>query len=520
MRSKARNRFHPSRIVVSVAVIAVVMAFGQIASATGSTVRKFTATVSPSCVAPGSTNLYTATLTNSPSSSSGQVITSGFFHSAVKTGISNISSFTTPVASNGRQWKVLPDLVDADGFTLAAKSSSQGLRPGETVTVTWMGTAALNSTGTTFAMLVLGSGVFSGTAPSVQFTNSCPAKSFKIEAAGGGNIGTQTSGVPFGIQITALDANNNTATGFNGTAQLTSSPAGLDGSPVAVTFVNGISNPNPSVSITGAGSFTLTATSTSPSITGTSNTFSVGAPHFLVEAAGGGVIGPQVAGAPFDIQVTLLDASDQVVTGFTGDAQLTSSPTGLVGSPVTVHLTNGESGPVTVTMGASGGAFTLTATSGSITGTSAPTFPVTADANLSCTSSNPDDRTYTESNPDGAGTLSVFLADPGSCTTSIPVSVDVSTQGTVVVTKPNVDGAVFQVTVDWIVDQNNDYPLETQFSTDGVNFQTIQFCDAGPSIPDGDTWCVFDSHTYFDANVKQLHEEYLGNFDVTFKRHP
>ncbi|HUL85346.1 MAG TPA: hypothetical protein VLX89_07510, partial [Actinomycetota bacterium] len=115
MRSTARNRFHPSRIVVSIAVIAVVMAFGQIASATGSTVRKFSASVSPSCVAPGSTNLYTATLTNSPSSSSGQVITSGFFHSTVKTGISNISSFTTPVASNGRQWKVLPDLVDADG---------------------------------------------------------------------------------------------------------------------------------------------------------------------------------------------------------------------------------------------------------------------------------------------------------------------------------------------------------------------------------------------------------------------
>jgi hypothetical protein len=514
MRSTARNRFHPSRIVVSVAVIAVVMAFGQIASATGSTVRKFSASVSPGCVAPGSTLTYTATLTNSPSSSSGQVITSGFFHSTVKSGISHISSFTTPVASNGRQWKVLPDLIDADGFTLVAKSSSQALRPGETVTVTWSGTAALNSSGTTFAMLVLGSGTFSGTAPSVQFTTSCPAKTFSF-----GTIGTQTSGVPFGVQITALDANNNTATGFNGTAQLTSSPAGLDASPVTVTFVNGVSNP--SVSITGAGSFTLTATSSSPSITGTSNTFSVGTPHFVVEAAGGGDIGTQVAGAPFNIQVRLLDASDQVVTGFTGDVQLTSSPDGLVDSPVTVHLTNGESGPVTITMGASGDAFTLTATSGSITGTSAPTFPVTADANLSCTSTNPDDRTYTEGNPDGAGTLSVFLKDPGSCTTTIPVTVDVSTQGTVVVTKPNVDGAVFQVTVDWIVDQNNDYPLETQFSTDGVNFQTINFCDAGPSIPDGETWCVFDSHTYFDdANVKQLHEVYLGNFDVTFKRHP
>ncbi len=94
----------------------------------------------------------------------------------------------------------------------------------------------------------------------------------------------------------------------------------------------------------------------------------MGAPHFVVEASGGGDIGPQVAGAPFDIQVRLLDASDQVVTGFTGDVQLTSSPDGLVDSPVTVHLTNGESGPVTITMGASGNAFTLTATNGSFTG--------------------------------------------------------------------------------------------------------------------------------------------------------
>ena len=147
---------------------------------------------------------------------------------------------------------------------------------------------------------------------------------------------------------------------------------------------------------------------------------------------------------------------------------------------------------------------------------------MTADANLSCTASaDPPSRTYTEGNPDGAGTLSVFLKDPGSCVTSIPVSVDVSTQGTVVVTKPNVDGAVFQVTVDWIVDQNNDYPLETQFSTDGVNFPPSRSVTRASSIPDGDTWCVFDSHTYFDdANVKQLHEAYLGNFDVTFKRHP
>ena len=181
-------------------------------------------------------------------------------------------------------------------------------------------------------MLVLGSGTFSGTAPSVQFTTSCPAKSFKVEAAGGGTIGTQTSGVPFGIQITALDANNNVATGFNGTAQLTSSPAGLDGSPVAGHVRERRLEPEPQRLHHRRRFVHVDRDVDEPIDHGNEQHLLCGYP--ALRCRGGrrrSTIGPQVAGAPFDIQVRLLDASDQVVTGFTGDVQLTSSPDGLVG---------------------------------------------------------------------------------------------------------------------------------------------------------------------------------------------
>ena len=103
---------------------------------------------------------------------------------------------------------------------------------------------------------------------------------------------------------------------------------------------------------------------------------------------------------------------------------------------------------------------------------------------------------------------------------SVPVTVDISEQGTVIITKPNFVGAQFEVTMDWVVDQDNTYPLKTEVSTGGGDFADMVFCDSGPSIPDNVSWCVTDSHTFFDGGIKTLSETYIGNFDVTFKRHP
>src|SRR5439155_1106282 len=45
---------------------------------------------------------------------------------------------------------------------------------------------------------------------------------FLVEKVGGGAIPTQIAGTSFNIKITARDANNNTVTGFTGTATITS----------------------------------------------------------------------------------------------------------------------------------------------------------------------------------------------------------------------------------------------------------------------------------------------------------
>ena len=45
---------------------------------------------------------------------------------------------------------------------------------------------------------------------------------FLVEAASGGNIGTQTAGNPFNFRITAQDFLGNSVTSFNGTVNITS----------------------------------------------------------------------------------------------------------------------------------------------------------------------------------------------------------------------------------------------------------------------------------------------------------
>src|SRR5207244_8612239 len=91
------------------------------------------------------------------------------------------------------------------------------------------------------------------------------------------------------------DENNNTVTGSNGTATMTSTGT-LVGAPVTTAaFASGVLTSH-SVTISNTGSFTLTATNGS---NGTSSPFTVnpGAlSNFLVEAFGGGAIGTQTAG--------------------------------------------------------------------------------------------------------------------------------------------------------------------------------------------------------------------------------
>jgi DNA/RNA endonuclease G (NUC1)/fibronectin type 3 domain-containing protein len=192
-----------------------------------------------------------------------------------------------------------------------------------------------------------------------------------------------TSGTPFNVTVTALDASNVTVTSYTGTVHFTSSSAGT--LPADYAFVAGDN---------GAHSFSVTLTSTGAQsisttdggITGSANTTVAPPPatHFSVTAPAN-----VTSGAAFNVTVTALDASNATVPGYTGTVHFTSSSAGSL--PADYTFVGGDSGSHTfsVTL-TSTGAQSITATDGPIAGTANTTvapppathFSVTAPANV------------------------------------------------------------------------------------------------------------------------------------------
>lgn len=98
---------------------------------------------------------------------------------------------------------------------------------------------------------------------------------FKVEAAGGGTIGSQEAGVAFDILITAQDEFDNTVTSFDGSVTITSNKSAASGMG-SISLTNGVID-NYSVNLTESGisDATISATNTSGSQTGTSNSFTI-----------------------------------------------------------------------------------------------------------------------------------------------------------------------------------------------------------------------------------------------------
>src|SRR5207248_792240 len=76
---------------------------------------------------------------------------------------------------------------------------------------------------------------------------------FKVEAAGGGAIGTQTAGTPFSVKVTAQDTFNNTVTGFTGTVDVSSNKTCSAGCVQSAAFTAGVLASH-SVTLTQSGS--------------------------------------------------------------------------------------------------------------------------------------------------------------------------------------------------------------------------------------------------------------------------
>jgi DNA/RNA endonuclease G (NUC1)/fibronectin type 3 domain-containing protein len=192
-----------------------------------------------------------------------------------------------------------------------------------------------------------------------------------------------TSGTPFSVTVTALDASNATVTGYTGTVHFTSSSAGtLPGDYTFTGADNGAHTFNVTLTSTGAQSITAT----DGGITGSANTTVAPPPatHFSVTAPAN--VGNGVA---FNVTVTALDASNATVPGYTGTVHFTSSSAGTL--PADYTFVGGDAGTHTFSVSlTTTGAQSITATDGGITGSANTTvapppathFSVTAPANV------------------------------------------------------------------------------------------------------------------------------------------
>ncbi len=273
----------------------------------------------------------------------------------------------TGITAGGGETQTLTVTASSDNIALVNPSVTY-TSPNSTGTLRF--TPAANSFGTATITVTVtdNGGTLNGgvDTTSVQFTVTvnevaAPATHFTVSTPT-----NTTAGTPFNVTVTALDASNNTATGYTGTMHFTSSD-GQAVLPADSTLTNGVGTF--SATLKTAGNQTITATdTTTSSITGTSNTIAVAAAaasHFSASAPT-----TATAGTAFNATVTALDAFDNTATGYTGTVNFTSSD-GQAVLPADSTLTNGV-GTFSATLKTAGNQ-TITATdttTSSITGTS------------------------------------------------------------------------------------------------------------------------------------------------------
>ncbi|MGO8826430.1 MAG: hypothetical protein ACLQU9_14500, partial [Acidimicrobiales bacterium] len=215
-------------------------------------------------------------------------------------------------------------------------------------------------------------GGLSGTSTSFAVNGAAPA-TFNVS-----NPGAQVVGTPFSVGITAVDAYGNTATGYTGPQTLAfSGPANSPNGhvptyPASVTFTNGAGTASPITLYDVQASTSLTVTQ--GSVTGNSGNFAVTGSGAATAYAVANP-GTQTAGTAFSVTLTATDAYGNTATGYGGAKAITfsgpaNSPNGHVPTyPASVTFTNGVGTASGITL-YDAQSTTLTATLGSVTGTS------------------------------------------------------------------------------------------------------------------------------------------------------
>jgi dUTPase len=190
--------------------------------------------------------------------------------------------------------------------------------------------------------------------------------------------GTITAGSPFGMVVTAKNADGSVNTTFNDSVTVTDQDGLTVGGMVTVNAVHGVATFTNLILNTAVSSDSLLA-SASGIEGGTSSFFAVQAAqatHLQVQSPQGAV----VAGSPFSLIVNALDSHQNVATTYNGNITLTlaSNPSNAtLGGTITVQAVNGMATFSNVTINKLGNGYSLKATGTGLTAGTSPVFDAT-----------------------------------------------------------------------------------------------------------------------------------------------
>jgi hypothetical protein len=259
------------------------------------------------------------------------------------------------------------------------------------------GTASVTLVKAETVSLTATQGAVTGTTPATFAVSPAVASKFSVPTPAG-----QTAGVAFNVSVTAQDAFSNTATGYTGSQALVftgpaNAPSGATPTyPAAVSFTAGAGT----ASVTLVKAETVSLTATQGGLTGTT------AAGFTISPAAESQFavsnpGTRTAGAPFVVAVIALDAYRNVAVSYTGAHTVAwsgpaNAPNGTAptypSSATALTFSGGNANANGITLFNASTTTTLTATEGSLVGTST-SFTVNAAAASQFAVSNPGTQT-------------------------------------------------------------------------------------------------------------------------------
>jgi hypothetical protein len=420
MVTTAHKKLGLKFLIIGAFVIAAVAVGGIAVAANAPTVRRFHGTV-PACAQNNTTGTFTASITNDPTTSAGQLISSAFVDTSVAQFKNIQGPFVVTVVGNPTKtghWfghaenetgysTGMNDANDKDGFYVADDSTIWGLAPNETLTVSFTATVVNQSTlpkpttwtdsAWTGSMPRTGSSfTFSGNAASRTTTirSSCQSLSFSTQPNNSGSS-TIKAGYDITTAVTVKDPNNNPQAGVAVTLSLNyANGATLSGTLTATSGVNGVAsfpnltalNPHLYVDKVGSG-YTLHAST--GSATADSSAFSIGAgdPNTLSFSTGPELGSPYSAGQDITAAVTVKDGFGNLVPNYQVTLGL-NNPNNVFGAVLggTTQTNTNPNGVATFPVAAGhlfvnkiGAGYFFTATAGSASVNSNP-FDVTTPA--------------------------------------------------------------------------------------------------------------------------------------------